>query len=140
VKLDPGFNFNQRVKPYFDEIIEGSVLSPDTLKKLPLSFMEMAEGFMNIPKALNHMLNTVGKGDFKLEIEANDLKTLSTSIQQASGRIMIAMIIAAIVVGSSIVVHASGTAITGTLFYGVFTVYLIAIMVGIVALYTAAKK
>jgi ubiquinone biosynthesis protein len=140
VKLDPGFNFNQRVKPYFDEIIEGSVFSPDTLKKLPLSFMEMAEGVMNVPKALNHMLNTIGKGDFKLEIEANDLKTLSTSIQQASGRIMISMIIAAIVVGSSIVVHASGTAITGTLFYAVFTVYIIAIMVGVVALYMMVKK
>jgi ubiquinone biosynthesis protein len=140
VKLDPGFNFNQRVKPYFDEIIEGSIYSQDSLKKLPLSFMEMAEGLMNVPKALNHMLNTVGKGDFKLEIEANDLKTLSTSIQQASGRIMISMIIAAIVVGSSIVVHASGTAITGTLFYAVFTVYLIAIVFGIGALYTMMKN
>jgi ubiquinone biosynthesis protein len=140
VKLDPGFNFNQRVKPYFDEIIEGSILSPDSLKKLPLSFMEMAEGVMNVPKALNHILNTIGKGDFKLEIEANDLKTLATSIQQASGRIMISLIIAAIVVGSSIVVHASGTAITGTLFYAVFTVYVIAIVFGIGALYTMLKN
>ncbi len=140
VKLDPGFNFNQRVKPYFDEIIEGSYLSADTLKKLPLSFMEMAEGVMNIPKALNHTLNTLGKGDFKLEISADDLKTLSISIQQASGRVMISVIIAAIVVGSSIVVHASGTAITGTLFYAVFMVYFIAIMVGVVALYTLVKK
>jgi ubiquinone biosynthesis protein len=140
VKLDPGFNFNQRVKPYFDEIIEGSYLSADTLKKLPLSFMEMAEGVMNIPKALNHTLNTLGKGDFKLEIAADDLKTLATSIQQASGRVMITVIIAAIVIGSSIVVHASGTTITGTLFYAVFTVYLIAILVGVVALYTLVKK
>lgn len=140
VKLDPGFNFNQRVKPYFDEIIEGSYLSSDTLKKLPLSFMEMAEGMMNIPKAINHTLNTIGKGDFKLEIEANDLKTLSQSIQQASGRIMISVIIAAIVVGSSIVVHASGTSITGSLFYAVFLVYFVAIAFGIGALYLLVKK
>ena len=142
VKLDPGFNFNQRVKPYFDEIIEGSYLSADTLKKLPLSFLEMAEGVMNIPKVINQTLNTLKKGDFKLEIAANDLKTLSTSIQQASGRLMISVIIAAIVIGSSIVVHAlaSGTAITGNLFYATFTVYFIAIMAGIVALYTLAKK
>ena len=142
VKLDPGFNFDQRVKPYFDEIIEGSYLSADTLKKLPLTFMEMAEGVMNIPKVINQTLNTIGKGNFKLEIEADDLKTLSTSIQQASGRIMISVIVAAIVVGSSIVVHAlaSGTVVTGYLFYAVFMVYFIAIMVGIVALYTMAKK
>jgi len=55
---------------------------------------------------------------------------------------MISVIIAAIVIGSSIVVHAlaSGTAITGNLFYATFTVYFIAIMAGIVALYTLAKK
>ncbi len=143
VKLDPGFNFNQRVKPYFDEIIEGSYLSPDTLKKLPLSFMEMAEGVMNIPKAINHTLNTLGKGDFKLEVEVDDMKTLSTSIQQASGRVMVSVIIAAIVIGSSIVVHAlaSGTVIMGNLFYAVFMVYFIAIIIGIAALYaTLAKK
>ncbi|MCX6698444.1 MAG: AarF/ABC1/UbiB kinase family protein [Methanomicrobiales archaeon] len=142
VKLDPGFNFDQRVKPYFDEIIEGSYLSADTLKKLPLTFMEMAEGVMNIPKVINQTLNTIGKGNFKLEIEADDLKTLSTSIQQASGRIMISVIVAAIVVGSSIVVHAlaSGTVVMGYLFYAVFMIYFVAIMVGIVALYTMTKK
>jgi ubiquinone biosynthesis protein len=142
VKLDPGFNFNQRVKPYLDEIIEGSYLSADTLKKLPLSFMEMAEGVMNLPKAINHTLNTLGKGDFKLEIEVDDIKTLATSIQQASGRIMISVIIAAIVVGSSIVVHAlaSDTGVMGNLFYAVFLVYFIAIIVGIIALYSTLVK
>ncbi len=142
VKLDPEFNFNQRVQPYVDEILEGSYLSAETLKKLPITFMELAEGVMNIPKAINQTLNTIGKGDFKLEIEANDLKTLSTSIQQSSGRIMISVIIAAIVIGSSIVVHAlaSGTTISSYLFYAVFSVYFIAILVGIVALYTMMKK
>jgi len=140
VKLDPGFNFNQRVKPYFDEIIEGSYLSADNLKKLPITFMELAEGVINIPKVINHTLNTLGKGDFKLEVEADDLKTLATSIQQASGRIMISVILAAIVVGSSIVVHAAGKEITGNLFYAVFVVYFIAIMAGVAALYSLLKK
>ncbi len=101
------------------------------------------EGVMNIPKAINHTLNTLGKGDFKLEVEVDDMKTLSTSIQQASGRVMVSVIIAAIVIGSSIVVHAlaSGTVIMGNLFYAVFMVYFIAIIIGIAALYaTLAKK
>jgi len=140
VNLDPAFNFNERVKPYFEEIVRGSYLSPDALKKLPLSFMEMAEGLINIPKAVNRTLDTIGKGDFKLEVEVNEIRTLSTSIQQASGRVLISVIIAAIVIGSSIVVHASGAAITGPLFYTVFSVYFAAIMIGIVTLYISVKK
>ena len=76
VKLDPGFNFNERVKPYFEEIIRSGYLSSETFRKLPLSLMEMAEGIMNLPRAVNQTLRSLGNGDFKLEIEANDLKTL----------------------------------------------------------------
>jgi ubiquinone biosynthesis protein len=140
VKLDPGFNFNQRVKPYFEEIVAGSYLSSDTFRKLPLSLMEMAEGFMNLPRAINQTLRNFGSGDFKLEIEANDLKTLSTSIQDASERILIGLIASAIVIGSSLVVYASDTPITGNLFYLTFLVYIIAIIIGIIALLRLIKK
>jgi ubiquinone biosynthesis protein len=140
VKLDPGFNFNQRVRPYFEEIITGSYLSPDTLKKLPLSLMEMAEGIMNIPRAINQTLRNLGTGDFKLDVESHDLKTLSTTIQQSSDRALIGLIAAAIVIGSSIVVHASDTPITGSFFYVTFLVYIIAIVIAIVALVRLMKK
>jgi len=140
VKLDPCFNFNQRVRPYFEEIVAGSYLSSDTFRKLPLSLMEMAEGFMNLPRAINQTLRNLGNGDFKLEIEANDLKTLSTSIQDASERILIGLIASAIVIGSSLVVYASDTPITGNLFYLTFLVYIIAIIIGIIALVRLMKK
>jgi ubiquinone biosynthesis protein len=140
VKLDPGFNFNQRVRPYFEEIVAGSYLSPDSFRKLPLSLMEMAEGFMNLPRAINQTLRNLGNGDFKLEIEANDLKTLSLSIQDASERILIGLIASAIVIGSSLVVYASDTPITGNLFYLTFLVYIVAIIIGIIALVRLMKK
>lgn len=140
VKLDPLFNFDQRVKPYFDEIVESSYFSPDSIRKLPLYFMEIAEGFRNIPKAINNTLNTLGKGDFKLDVESHDLKILSRTIQQSSDRVLIGLIAAAIVIGSSIVVHASDTPITGSFFYVTFLVYLIAIVIAIVALVRLMKK
>jgi ubiquinone biosynthesis protein len=140
VKLDPGFNFNERVRPYFEEIIRSSYLSSETFRKLPISLMEMAEGFMNLPRAVNQTLKNLGNGDFKLEIEANDLKTLSTSIHDASERILIGMIASAIVVGSSLVVYASDTPITGNLFYLTFLVYIVAIFIGILALFRLMRK
>jgi len=102
--------------------------------------MEMAEGLLNFPKAMNHTLDTLGKGDFTLRIEANDVKVLSTSIRQASGRLMVSIIVASIVIGSSLVVFAAGASITGNLFFATFVVYFIAIMVGIAAMYQVWKK
>jgi ubiquinone biosynthesis protein len=140
VKLDPGFNFNERVRPYFEEIIRSSYLSSEAFRKLPISLMEMAEGFMNLPRAVNQTLRNLGNGDFKLEIEAEDLKTLSSSIHDASERILIGMIASAIVVGSSLVVYASDTPITGNLFYLTFLVYIVAIIIGILALFRLMRK
>ena len=138
VKLDPGFNFNERVKPYFEEILKSS--SSDSLKKLPLSLMEMAEGFISIPRAVNQTLRSLGTGNFKLEVEANDVKTLSATIQQSSDRVLIGLIASSIVIGSSIVVHASDTPITGEIFYLALVVYFVAIVIGVVALFRLARK
>jgi ubiquinone biosynthesis protein len=140
LRLDPTFNFNQRVKPHFEEIVRSSFLSQETLSKLPLSLMEMAEAMMNLPKAVNQTLHSIGHGDFKLEIEANDLKTLSTTIQQSSDRVLIGLIASAIVIGASIVVHAADAPITGWLFYVTFTVYIGAIIIAVASLARLLKR
>ena len=50
------------------------------------------------------------------------------------------MIASAIVIGSSLVVYASDTPITGNLFYLTFIVYIIAIIIGIIALFRLMRK
>lgn len=140
VKLDPSFNFNERVKPHFEEIVKSSYFSPDALKRLPLSLMEIAEGFVNIPRAINQTMRSLSSGNFRVEIEAKDVQTLSTTIQQSSDRVLIALIAASIVVGSSIVVHASDTPITGTVFYITIMVYFVAIIIAIVALVRLMRR
>jgi ubiquinone biosynthesis protein len=140
VKLDPQFNFDTRVQPYFDEIVKGEYFSPETVKKIPLSFMDMAASLMAFPKAINNTLNTLGKGDFKLEIKATDIEVLSTGIQQASGMLVVSIIVASIVIGSSLIVFAAGIPITGNLFFATFAIYFIAIVIGLAALYHVLRK
>lgn len=134
VDLDPGFNFNERVRPYFEEIIESSYLSPESLRKAPLSAMELVEGILNIPKALNQVFRSISGGHFRLEVAADDVKALGSTVRLASDRVLVGMIVSALVIGSSVVVHASDVAITGYIFYVAFLVYIAAILVGIVAL------
>jgi ubiquinone biosynthesis protein len=136
VKLDPGFNFNDRVKPYIREVYLGG--SP--IKKLPLTLLELMEGVWGIPKAFNQALKSVGKGNFRLDVESNDLRDLTSTISKSSDRAIIGIIASAVVIGSSIVVHASDVQITGNIFIVTFLIYLAAITVAIVAIYRSLQK
>jgi ubiquinone biosynthesis protein len=136
VKLDPGFNFNDRVKPYIREVYLGG--SP--IKKLPLTLLELMEGVWGIPKAFNQALKSVGKGNFRLDVESNDLRDLTSTISKSSDRAIIGIIASAVVIGSSIVVHASDVQITGNIFIVTFLIYLAAITVAIVAIYRLSQK
>ena len=135
-KLDPGFNFNERVKPYIKEVYLGG--SP--IRKLPLTLLEIAEGIGGIPKAFNQALKSVGKGNFRLDVESNDLRDLTSTISKSSDRAIIGIIASAVVIGSSIVVHASDVQITGNIFIVTFLIYLAAITVAIVAIYRLLQK
>ena len=140
VKLDPDFNFNERVKPYGEEILAGTFDPKDTLKKLPLTLMEIAEGISNIPKAVNFALKGMGKGDFRLEIESEDLRSLTNAISHSSDRAVIGMIASAIVIGSSIVVHAAGVPVLGNFLMVTFIIYIAAILVAIIAVVRLFRK
>ena len=47
-KLDPGFNFNERVKPYIKEVYFGG----SSIRNLPRTLLELAEGIGGLPKSL----------------------------------------------------------------------------------------
>lgn len=136
VKLDPGFNFNERVKPYIREVYLGG----GPIRKLPLTLLELLEGILGIPKAFNQALKSVGKGNFRLDVESNDLRDLTTTLSKSTDRAIIGLIASAVVIGSSIVVHASDVQITGNFFIVTFLIYLTAITVAIVAIYRLLQK
>jgi ubiquinone biosynthesis protein len=135
-KLDPGFNFNERVKPYVKEVYFGG----SSIRNLPLTLLELAEGIGGFPKAFNQALKSVGKGNFRLDVESNDLRDLTTVISKSSDQAIIGMIASAVVIGSSIVVHASNVQITGNLFIVTVGIYLAAIAVAIVAMYRLFQR
>jgi len=124
------------VKPYIREVYLGG----GPIRKLPLTLLELLEGILGIPKAFNQALKSVGKGNFRLDVESNDLRDLTTTLSKSTDRAIIGLIASAVVIGSSIVVHASDVQITGNFFIVTFLIYLTAITVAIVAIYRLLQK
>jgi ubiquinone biosynthesis protein len=138
--LDPEFNFNERVEPYLGEIIAEHFISTDILKKAPLLLMDIAEGLIALPRAINTTLTQIGSGDFKLDIAADDLQQLSFTVDRASDKILMGLVTAAIVVGSSFVVLAVDYDIPYWVFYLALVGYIGALAVGMYAVYEILFK
>lgn len=140
VRLDPGFSFNDRAKPYIEEVIAGSYISGGAARKLPILLLDLLEGVTGIPKAFNQALKGLGRGSFRLDVESGDLRELTATIARSSDRAIIGMIASAVVIGSSIVMHAADVPITGSIFYITFLIYIAAVTVALVAIYRLMKK
>ncbi|MDD1666525.1 MAG: AarF/ABC1/UbiB kinase family protein, partial [Methanomicrobiales archaeon] len=58
---------------------------------------------------------------------------------RASDRVLVGLITAALVIGSSIVIFASGMSITGPLLFFTYLGYAVAVIIGFFALYSSLK-
>ncbi|WP_260400390.1 ABC1 kinase family protein [Burkholderia ubonensis] len=58
---------------------------------------------VNLPDILNHAVDVLGSGKATLRVEHDQLQTLETHIDRASNRLSLSLIIASVVIGSSIV-------------------------------------
>jgi len=140
VILDPKFNFNARVKPYIEEIIRDRYASQNLLKQLPLAMMDLTKGFVALPKAINKVVTKVSKGQFQVEVTSRDISKLSTSIDASTDKLVMGVIIAAMVIGSSLVINAPFMSSFTPIYWLATMIYLSAIAFAVYSLYTIMKR
>ncbi|MFA5613989.1 MAG: AarF/UbiB family protein [Methanoculleus sp.] len=103
--LDPSFNFNQRIQPHLVEIIAQQRISSDTVTDTARSIVDATEGLLAIPQNVNETLKTLSEGNITIELEATDLAEIVGVIDETSDKIIVGLVVAAIVVGSSLVLR-----------------------------------
>ncbi|MFA7072648.1 MAG: AarF/UbiB family protein, partial [Methanoculleus sp.] len=103
IRLDPSFNFDQRIRPYLARIIAQQRFSPDTVADTVRSLASAAEGLLAIPGNVNETLKTLSEGTVTIELEDSDLAKIVGVIDRTSDKLIVGLVVAAIVVGSSLV-------------------------------------
>jgi len=113
--IDPTFPLAEFVRPFVEKLIEKrysfSALRTRAQKSL-LNYLEFAE---DLPAELRSLLTQVRRNRFAINIEHRGLTKLTHTIEHASRNISFALIIAAMLVGSSILILAAKNAGLGAL-------------------------
>ncbi|KQC03624.1 MAG: hypothetical protein APR53_04880 [Methanoculleus sp. SDB] len=138
VLLDPAFNFPARVGPYLSDIVAERYFSTGKVRKAGRTILESAEQAMEIPATLNTAFKKISKGHFKVDFAGDDVMQLGKSISHASYVTLIGMIIASLVIGSSLVVLSTeaplGAGTCGIIRLLTLLGYAAAVFIGIVTL------
>jgi ubiquinone biosynthesis protein len=135
--LDPEFNFSDYVEPYMEELSEKDYAVRELGRRARQSAVVALEGMLELPMNVNTILKRFSSGTIGFEVAEADLQRLQHIMDRASDRVLVGLIIAALVVGSSLVIFASRTSITGPLLFFAYLGYAVAVIIGFVALYSS---
>jgi len=139
IRLDPSFNFDQRIRPYLARIIAQQRFSPDTVADTVRSLASAAEGLLAIPGNVNETLKTLSEGTVTIELEDSDLAKIVGVIDRTSDKLIVGLVVAAIVVGSSLVLRVADLPIPRYVTALAVVGYVFAVLVGFYAIYNILR-
>ncbi|HZD43146.1 MAG TPA: AarF/ABC1/UbiB kinase family protein [Methanomicrobiales archaeon] len=136
VTLDPDFNFTAHAMVYLEETSRG-VTPGRVVKDTSIALADAFIRVIELPAKLEKALQKVSSG--KSELEVRDLDRVRLALYRSTDRLVLALIIAAVVIGSSIVLLSSLTLPVYVVYFA-FIVYIIAVILGFYALYDAISS
>ena len=123
--LNPDFNMMAFVEPYIKNLMVQPILPKKQLKEMRQFVQETEELIKVLPSELRYILRKVKKGRMNLIFEHRGLERLITEMDRSSNRLAFSLIIAALIIGSSIIVffdkgiHVFGFSVVGLLGYSI---------------------
>src|SRR4030066_1766464 len=130
--LDPDFNLVENIRPYTQVLLRKRLFDPSRIyRDMMKGGMEINNILRNLPHDLRNILRRLKEGRIELNVKHDKLEDLELHIDKASNRLSFSLIIAAIIVGSSIIMQTQmGPLILGFPVMGVIG-YLVAGFLGL---------
>ncbi|MCZ7401831.1 MAG: AarF/ABC1/UbiB kinase family protein [Candidatus Methanoperedens sp.] len=104
-KLDPEHNFGELTQPYVKKMLTDRAKASHLFKEAEKTISDLVRLMKNFPKRVNHLLAKAEKGTLKLELEHLGLDGLVEELDIMSNRLSFSMIIASLIVGSSLIIQ-----------------------------------
>lgn len=113
--LDPDFNLIENIRPYTTVLLRNRLFKPSGIYKNIINVgLELTRVLRTFPHDLRHILRHLKEGRIEIQVKHDKLEDLELHIDKASNRLSFSLIIAAIIVGSSIIMQTQ----MGPLFLG----------------------
>lgn len=138
--LDPCFNTTEILKPYAKRMLIDN-LKPENLSRKTLEYYIDTQNLTKkIPNSLLNLLNVLEDGKLKLSLEYAELEKLMTMLSRMVNELVLAIITAALLVGSSLIMQTNkGILIMGYPFLG-FVGFVFSAMLGIVLIIMIIRR
>ncbi|MDD1687405.1 AarF/ABC1/UbiB kinase family protein [Methanoregula sp.] len=135
VRLDPKFNFGKEVTPYLTKLADTNTFSAGYVKRASMALLEGADALLDMPRNLNLMLRRLSTGTFKLEIVDTDIQKVTMALDKASDKMMMGIVVASLVIGSSLVLQVSSVTLPTQISWLAIAGYTAAVLCGFYAIY-----
>lgn len=103
-KLDPEFEMVTQLEPYAKKLIQERLNPLRLFKDAYATMFDLAGLLRDLPSETRDILDQVKSGRFKIEYEHKGLEPMLKKGDQISNRISFALVLASLVVGSSVIV------------------------------------
>ncbi len=103
--LDPDYNVAKHVEPYLTKMIRERLYIRKIAKDFFVSSEELIQLTKELPFEIREIIEKVKNGTIKMDIEHKGLDPMLYSHERISNRITFAIVLASIIIGSSLIVH-----------------------------------
>jgi len=127
-KLNPEFVLLREVKPLLAKSFKRRVRKEVSIRQVGLSVLERFDDLKEFPNNVNMMVKQLSKGSFALKMSDDDVERFGRIADRTSYRILLGLVVSSIVIGMSLVVLATQSALAAEPIQITVLVYAIAVM------------
>jgi ubiquinone biosynthesis protein len=102
-ELDPGFDMIEHLRPFMEKAIKERISPQHVARDVREHLVALAHLIKNLPKDLKELLTRINRNKFKIDLEHRGLDRLIQELDKSINRLSSSLIIAALIVGSSII-------------------------------------
>lgn len=106
LKLDPEYNIFENLKPFGLKLLKERLSLKNLYAGLSGKFISWSRMAYSLPEDLNEVLQKIKNGKLRVEFEHKGLHPLNKRLEFTAMRISYSMIIASLIVGSSLIINA----------------------------------
>jgi len=128
--LDPDFNMAELLEPEARRLLLRKLSPSRSAKALGLQMWHTSRLLHNLPGHIRTIIQKIESGSITVTFKHQNLEGLVSTLDRASNRLAVSVILGGTVVGSSIALHAQVLAISGVSAVGIAG-YLVAAMLGL---------
>ncbi|WP_243373003.1 2-polyprenylphenol 6-hydroxylase [Geotalea sp. SG265] len=104
-ELDPDFDMIEHLRPFMEQAIKEKITPGTFARDMRTMFMSYLNLARNLPRDLREILHRLNHNKFKIDLEHRGLDRFSRELDKSINRLSFSLIIAALIIGSSIVMQ-----------------------------------